>query len=100
MSCAVTLECGKPGQQHGVDHAFEYLNSCLHISQLLDQPVPPHDIDVFHTVAQVKVNQDINFSFEDTNAELLLDKELERMNFTEIPVGTQLANVFNRLCYR
>ena len=92
---AVTLECGKPGHQHGVDHAFEYLNSCLHISQLLDQPVPLHDIDVYHTVAQVKVNQDINFSFEDTDADLLLDKELERMNFTEIPVGTQLANVFN-----
>ena len=92
---AVTLECGKPGHQHGVDHAFEYLNSCLHISQLLDQPVPPHDIDVYHTVAQVKVNQDINFSFEDTDADLLLDKELERMNFTEIPVGTQLASVFD-----
>ena len=60
-----------------------------------DQPVPPHDIDVFHTVAQVKVNQDINFSFEDTDADLLLDKELERMNFTEIPAGTQLASVFN-----
>ncbi len=94
---AVTLECGKPGHQHGVDHAFEYLNSCLHISQLLDQPVPPHDIDVYHTVAQVTVNQDINFSFEDedADADLLLDKELERMNFTEIPAGTQLANVFD-----
>ena len=92
---AVTLECGKPGHQHGVDHAFEYLNSCLHISQLLNQPVPLHDIDVYHTVAQVKVNQDINFSFEDTDADLLLDKELERMNFTEIPVGTQLASVFD-----
>jgi len=28
---AVTLECGRPGQQHGVEHAFEYLNSCLHL---------------------------------------------------------------------
>jgi len=92
---AVTLECGKPGHQHGVDHAFEYLNSCLHISQLLNQPVPLHDLDVYHTVAQVKVNQDINFSFEDADADLLLDKELERMNFTEIPAGTQLANIFD-----
>ena len=92
---AVTLECGKPGQQHGVDHAFEYLNSCLHISQLLDHPVPPHDIDVYHTVAQVKVNQDIKFSFENTQTDLLLDRDLERMNFTEIPAGTQFGNVFD-----
>jgi len=92
---AVTLECGKPGHQHGVDHAFEYLNSCLHISQLLDQPVPLHDIDVYHTVAQVKVNQDIKFSFENSQTDLLLDKDLERMNFTEIPAGTQFGNVFD-----
>ncbi|MCK5477708.1 MAG: succinylglutamate desuccinylase/aspartoacylase family protein [Methylococcales bacterium] len=92
---AVTLECGKPGQQYGVDHAFEYLNSCLHLSQLSSQPVPSQDIDIYHTVAQVKVNKNINFSFEDTQSELFLDKELERMNFTEIPAGTQLGSVFN-----
>jgi succinylglutamate desuccinylase len=92
---AVTLECGKPGHQHGVDHAFEYLNSCLHISQLPDHPVPSQDIDVYHTVAQVKINQDINFSFEHSQTDLLLDRDLERMNFTEIPAGTQFANVFD-----
>ncbi|MCK5190406.1 MAG: peptidase M14, partial [Methylococcales bacterium] len=92
---AVTLECGKPGQQYGVDHAFEYLNSCLHLSRLSSQPVPSQDIDIYHTVAQVKVNKNISFSFEDSQSELFLDKELELMNFTEIPAGTQLGSVFN-----
>ena len=27
---AVTLECGKVGQMHGVDHAISYLDACLH----------------------------------------------------------------------
>ncbi len=92
---AVTLECGKPGQQHGVDHAFEYLNSCLHLSKLSTHPVLPQDIDVYHTVAQVKVNKDINLSFDDDQADLLLDKELERMNFTDAPAGTRLGIVVN-----
>lgn len=92
---AVTLECGKPGQQHGVDHAFEYLNSCLHLSKLSSHPVLPQDLDVYHTVAQVKVNKDIVLSFNDNQADLLLDKELERMNFTDAPAGTRLGTVFN-----
>lgn len=92
---AVTLECGKPGQQHGVDLAFNFLNSCLHLSKLSKHSVPPQDIDVYHTVAQVKINKNIHFSFDNIQADLLLDKELERMNFTEIPAGTRLGSVIN-----
>lgn len=93
---AVTLECGKPGQKHGVDHALEYLDSCLHLSQLPDQPIPAQEIDIYHTVAQVNINKQVNFSFNNEQADLLLDKELERMNFTEIPIGTQLGQLFNQ----
>ncbi len=92
---SVTLECGKPGQTNGVDHAFEYLNSCLHLSELINRPIPPQDIDVYHTVAQVKVNEGVNFSFNDQQSDLLLDKNLERMNFTEIPASTQFGRIFN-----
>lgn len=92
---AVTLECGKPGQQHGVDHAFEYLNSCLHLSKLSTQPVLPQDINVYHTVARVKINKNINFSFDDERADLLLNKELERMNFTDVSAGTHLGTLSN-----
>ncbi|MCK5830439.1 MAG: succinylglutamate desuccinylase/aspartoacylase family protein [Methylococcales bacterium] len=89
---SVTLECGKPGHQFGVDHTFEYLNSCLHLSKLSDQPVLSQDIDIYHTVAQVKINKGIQFSF-DVQTELVLDKDLERMNFTEISAGTEFGIV-------
>jgi len=92
---SVTLECGKPGQAHGVDHALEYLNSCLHLSDFSNHPVPTQDIDVYHTVAQVKIKEGTHFSFNDQQSELLLDKDLERMNFTEIPAGTQWGRVIN-----
>lgn len=76
---SVTLECGKPGQAHGVDHAYNYLNSCLHLSSLSNKAIPPQDINIYHTVAQVKINPDINFSFESSTADFLLDKSLEKI---------------------
>ncbi|MDQ7090106.1 MAG: M14 family metallopeptidase [Methylococcales bacterium] len=90
---AVTVECGHSGQQQGTDHALEYLNSCLHLTKLADHPVLPQDIDLFNTVAVVKISPKLKFSFEDRNATLLLDPEIERMNFTEIPIGTRFGIV-------
>lgn len=90
---AVTLECGRPGLQYGVEHAFDYLNTCLHLKELPDQPVPDRNIDIFHTVAQVKTRDDIAFSFDQQECDLYLDKDLEKMNFTEISPGTLLGTV-------
>ncbi len=92
---AVTLECGRPGHQYGVEHAFNFLDSCLHLSEIADNPVPAKNVDIFHTVAQVKIPEHIEFSFSREAAHLLLDKDLERMNFTEIPAGTVLGKVNN-----
>jgi len=90
---AVTLECGRPGQQSGIDHAFEYLNACLHLHELADHPVHTQDIDLFHTTAQVKITENNSFSFSDTSSDLLFNKDLERMNFTEITTNTSLGLV-------
>jgi succinylglutamate desuccinylase len=90
---AVTLECGHSGQKQGTAHALEYLNSCLHLTKLADHPVLKQDIDLFHTAVVVKVDPKINFSFDNSKAQLLLDPEIERMNFTEIPIGTRFGIV-------
>nr|WP_305908135.1 hypothetical protein [Methylomarinum sp. Ch1-1]MDP4520947.1 hypothetical protein [Methylomarinum sp. Ch1-1] len=90
---AVTLECGRPGQHYGVEHAFDYLNSCIHLPEISELAVPDRNIDVYHTVAQVKTREDISFSFDRPDCDLLLDKELEKMNFTEIAAGTMLGKV-------
>lgn len=90
---AVTLECGKPGQQHGVEHALDYLDTCLHLSGLEDSPVPERQIDIFQTVAQIKARDDISFSFKDRHSDLLLDQELEKMNFTEVAAGTLFGTI-------
>jgi len=90
---AVTLECGKVGEKYGTDHAREYLDACLHLSSLPEHPVAPHDIDLFHTVAQVKVPKDVSFGFPPGEADILFSPELERLNFRELPRGTAFGQV-------
>lgn len=88
---AVTLECGRPDQQHGIEHTLEFLNSCLRLTELPQHQVLPQDIDLFHTVAQVKIDDNVNFSFDQVDTDLLLNEDLERMNFTEVSPGTVLG---------
>lgn len=90
---AVTLECGRPDQQYGTEHALEFIDSCLHLTEIPAHPVAKHDLDIYHTVAQVTVADDVAFSFSDASADLCLDQDLERMNFTPIPTGTVLGKV-------
>ncbi|MGR9116109.1 MAG: M14 family metallopeptidase [Gammaproteobacteria bacterium] len=94
---AVTLECGRPGHHHGVEHALEFINSCLHLTELPNHPVRHQDIDLYHTVAQVKIEDSISFSFHRDDADLLLDKDLECMNFNEVPAGTTWGRINNNL---
>jgi succinylglutamate desuccinylase len=93
---AVTLECGKPGQKYGVEHAFDFLDTILHLPELSDKPVNPKNIDLFHTVARVKINDNIDFSFQNQTS-LMLNTDLEWMNFTEIPPGTPLGKVNQKI---
>lgn len=90
---AVTLECGRPGEERGVEHAAEYVEACLHLARIPDHPVAPHDIDLFHTMAQVKVREDVSFSFGEEGADLVFEPDIDHFNFRELPAGTVLARV-------
>jgi len=96
---AVTVECGQPGQRHGIEHAAEFLDALLNLAELPDKPVPEHDIDVFHTVAIVKVPEQISFDFsvlndnESEKVQLQFVRNLDHMNFRELTPGTVLGIV-------
>ncbi|HIP52861.1 MAG TPA: peptidase M14 [Chromatiales bacterium] len=90
---AVTLECGKVGQSHGVAHAMDYLDACLHMAEIPAHPVANHDIDLFHTVAQVKVPEGVSFGFDDGDYDIRFASDLDRLNFRELPPGTLLGEV-------
>ena len=94
---SVTLECGKVGSQQGVQHAAEFVDACLHLQALPDHEVARQDYDLFHTVAIVKIPQDVGFEFYDeetfVEATLNLPADIEYMNFRELPAGTEIARL-------
>ena len=89
---SVTCECGKVGDASGVAHAAEFLQTCLHLSEIPSHPVASGDIHLFHTLATVTVPQEITFSFTDGDAELTLSPELESLNFCELTPGTRIGH--------
>jgi len=90
---SVTLECGKSDQAHGTNHAMEYIDACLHLSQHPEHPVAEHDIDLFHTVARVTIPPSVHFGFDTPDADLNLSSDIETFNFQELPAGTSLGVV-------
>ena len=85
---AVTLECGKVGHRHGVEHAVEYLDACLHLSEIPHHPLPANEVDLFHTVAQVRVREGVSFTFTSQPADVRFCHDLDHLNFQELAAGT------------
>lgn len=90
---AVTVECGKPGITENADHAAEFVEACLHLSHFPEHAVPKHDLDLYHTVATVKVPDSLGFCFDEGDAELRFFTDIETLNFRDLPAGTPLAAV-------
>ena len=88
---AVTLECGQPGDAHGIAHAGDYLDACLHLAEIPEHPVPARDLDLYHTVAVVKVPDYLSFGFGGEPVQLRFRENLDHLNFTELPAETLLG---------
>jgi succinylglutamate desuccinylase len=90
---SVTVECGKVGQLAGEEHALEFLDACLHLSRIPDHPVAAHDVDLFHTVATVRVPSTYSFGFGRKPVDICFVDDLDHLNFRELPPGTMLAHL-------
>lgn len=90
---AVTVECGKVGEQQGVEHARAFIEAALNLAKLTRHPVLPRDIDLFHTVARVEIREDIGFAFSPEEADLQLNPTLEHLNFRELPSGMAFGRI-------
>ena len=90
---ATTIECGKAEDSQGRDHAKEFIHACLHLQDFPSHEVAEHDIDIFHTVATVKVLEGIDFGIEAPAAKLNFIGNMDRLNFQELSAGTVLARI-------
>jgi hypothetical protein len=89
---SVTVECGQPGNPAGADRAHELVDAALRLDH-----VPSHvvatDLGVFQTIATAYVASDCDLNFEPGEADLTLVRDLDTLNFHELPTGTPFARV-------
>ncbi len=85
---ALTVECGKPGSEANADHAARFVEACLHLSQFPAHHVLEHDIDLYHTLATVRVPTAVSFGFGAARADIAFDPQLDHMNFRSLEPGT------------
>ena len=85
---ALTIECGKPGIAANEAHAARFVEACLHLAQFPSHDVHEHDIDLYHTVATVRVPSTASFGFGKAQADIDFDPQLDHMNFRQLDPGT------------
>lgn len=90
---AVTLECGQPGDQLGIEKAKTFITKLLLQEKLAQQMPEKDDFNLFHTTAIIKIPEQYSFSFDGSQADIEFIQGIERHNFEEIDSGTPLARI-------
>lgn len=90
---SVTLECGKVGDEFGIQRATTFVDEIMNLESIPDTEVSDDNIDLFHTRAVIKVPEDVSLSFEGKDTDIRFIQGVETLNFEEIPTGTTLAHV-------
>lgn len=98
---AITLECGKPDEPHGIEHARDYVDTVLHLESLSNKAITDHDVTVYHTVARVLVPESTKFDFkaehepkpESSDHDVCFETNFDKLNFSELAQGHVFGQV-------
>lgn len=93
MCPAVTLECGQPGDEYGVQLTTQYLDKMLQLDALEPETGIEQTIDLYHTTGIIKIPEQYSFSFTDDDADIKFIKGIDKLNFEEIINGTLLGHI-------
>lgn len=85
---AVAVECGKPGHPANAQAAARFISAALHLAEFPAHGVHEHDIDLYHSVAIVRLRPDVTFAFDEAPAQVHFDAQIDHMNFRDLRAGT------------
>lgn len=88
---SVAVECGKPGYPANEAAAARFIEACLHLAAFPEHGVRESDIDLYHTVALVKVAPEVDFGFGTPELPLNFAPQLDHLNFVELDAGASFA---------
>lgn len=88
---SVTLEAGLPGREEGTTHVLEYLNTVINLDHL-NKRFDYSQIDVYHTVARILVDKDVDLDFKEVNhLDVSFIENLDELNFKELQMNQFIA---------
>lgn len=90
---AITVECGKVGAAMGDEHAASLVEAALHLAAFPEHGPHKGDLDVYHTVATVKVPPHVSFGFGSDSHDVDLLAELDCANFVDQIAGAVWGRV-------
>lgn len=90
---AVTLECGQPGDEYGIQRTITFVDAVLNSDVIPDSPMDENDIDLLHTTATVRIRPERSMHFGEGEADIMFIRGIETLNFEEIPAGSTLATL-------
>lgn len=90
---SVTLECGQPGDQLGIEKAIALVDKYLQAQEHEKTALPTSSYELFHTMAIIKIPSEISISFDGSPADIEFIEGLEKHNFEDIDANTMLATV-------
>lgn len=88
---SITVECGKAGLTAGDEHAANLIDAALNLDHFPESDHTAHDVEVFHTVATVKIPAHVSLAFGDAAADVCFPAEFDAWNFRELEAGTVFA---------
>lgn len=85
---SLTVECGTPGVPAHEEHAARFLDACLHLAAFPTHEVRENEIDLYHTLATVRVLPGVSFAFGNPLADVNFEPQLDHLNFQQLAAGT------------
>lgn len=93
---SVTCECGQIGDMASAAEAADFLEKCLYLHEIKPPEHLPLDMQVYHTVARIKIRNDCTFGFE-PGADVVLRKDIDSLNFVALEAGEALGTLTTQL---
>ncbi len=97
LAPSVTCECGKVGDETGMERAAQFIDACLHLSEIPNHAPADGDLHLFHTLATLYVPERIAFEYgpkidsAQLEVDLRLRSDLDHCNFQELSPGLEIG---------
>jgi succinylglutamate desuccinylase len=92
FTTAITLECGKIGNPHCSDRAFQYVDALLHLHEIPEKSPDAHDLQMYRSLKRIRISNQAPLQIGGSLSNgICIRDDLDFMNFSPIAAGTILG---------